>query len=325
MGGIQSAVTSTRPSFDLLGYSHGLEELILMYWWVIVLANLVLFAFAKHSLKCWELRQDRRRLQCCYMRHCQRLHAARKLNSGTTDLSHNAQAEGAAASTRTTPTTSSPSSKELTETGTATNFTVDSISKREKTQLSHPLCAPIVLKADEDIPPPKVADLTAEAVLRGSRNEPHGATAAVQTNDSHPPSLLLKVHSDTSDLSLSSSLPSTAQPTHSATKWLLNRFGLMSSGVSQDSDDRFDICRHRNSSDRLSRLSHCCPRYSEDEQRLIDKKRQENVHAWMEAKRALVLTESLAAGSCGVTPLSSVSRCTMPPCEKEAMETELLS
>ncbi|AYU83236.1 hypothetical protein LdCL_350048700 [Leishmania donovani] len=325
MEGNQSALTPTRSIFQLLNYHNGLEELLLMYWWVIVLGNLVLFAFAKHSLMCWELHRDRRRLECCYMRHCQRRRAARQLKSATAGLSHRTDAEEAASTTSNAPTETSSSSKDPAEAGTAAKYAVDYVSKREKKKMWFPLLVPAVPKLNKCVSPPKTAELTAKAALCRNRTEQQETTASVHENDTRPASLLLPLPSATSsDLSSPSPL-STAQASTSATTRLLNRLGFMSPDLSQANDERFDASRYSNSSNASSRLSNCCPRYSEDEQRLIDKKRQENVRAWMEAKRALELTESLAAGSRGVIPLSSVTAREFQPCEKGAIETELVS
>ncbi|CAG9582787.1 hypothetical protein LMJF_35_4290 [Leishmania major strain Friedlin] len=325
MEGNQSALTSARSLFQLLNYRNGLEELLLMYWWVIVLGNLVLFAFAKHSLMCWELHRDRRRLECCHMRHCQRRRAAHQSKSVTACRSHRTHTEEAANTTSNAPTETSSSSKDQTEARVTAKHAVDYVSKNEKTTW-FPLLVPIVPTLNKYVSPPRTAELMAKAALCRNCSEQEEATATVHQNDTRPPSLLLPLPSVTSsDLSSSSPL-STAQASTSATTRLLNRLGFMSPDLKQTNAERFDISRYSSSSNASSRLSNCCPRYSADEQRLIDQKRQENVRAWMEAKRALELTESLAAGSCGVIPLSSVNAREFQPRRKKGeIETELVS
>ncbi|CBZ30982.1 hypothetical protein, unknown function [Leishmania mexicana MHOM/GT/2001/U1103] len=325
MEGNQSTSTPTRSIFQLLNYHNGLEELLLMYWWVIVLGNLVLFALAKHSLMCWELHRDRRRLECCYMRHCRRRRAACQLKSATVELSLSTHAGEAANTTSDAPTATSSSSKDPTEAGAAAQHAVDCISTSELKKTWFPLLVPAASKPDDDASPPRTTELMVKAAVCRNRSKQQGATETVHEKDTRPPSLQLPLPSATSSDISSSPPPSTTQASTSATTRLLNRLGFISPDLNQTNDERFDTSRYSNSSTASSRLSNCCPRYSEDEQRLIDKKRQENVRAWMEAKRALELTESLAAGSRGVLPFSSGNVREFQPCEKGAIETELVS
>ncbi|KAG5466481.1 hypothetical protein LSCM4_01632 [Leishmania orientalis] len=302
MRGDQSASTPTLSLFELLDYGNGALELILMYWWAVVVGNLLLFAFAKHSLMRWELRQDRRRLECCNIRSCQRRRAVRKSKSAVSELSQCTNSEAGPNALGAHAMATSPAHKEPTEAEEATTPAGDSTSnsrKEPRLSLSEP---------KEDAASPKVAESTLKTALRSTRRGPQEATAAANEEESRPPLLLPLLPSATaSDLSFSTSPPSAIQATSSATARLLKRISFMSHDLGQSNDDRIDCSRHSNSSDASSRLSSCCPRYSEDEQRLIDKKRQENVRAWMEAKRALELTESLAAGSGSIRSLSSVT------------------
>ncbi|GET92947.1 hypothetical protein, unknown function [Leishmania tarentolae] len=317
----QSTVTPTRSIYQLLNYGNGLEELLLVYWWVIVLGNLILFAFAKHSLMCWELHRDRRRLKYCYMRHCQRRRAALPLESATADTSQGTQAQKAASTTGNAPIATS-SSIDPTETGAATKNAADCIIKSErKIRLSI-----IASKQHEDVAPPKTAEVTEKVEEFPKRSEQQEITASVHEKDTRTLSLLRPLHSITSsDITFSSSSLSAPHASTSATTRLLNRFGFMSPDANHSNDEKVDTRQCSSSSTGSSRLSNCCPRYTEDEQRLIHKKRQENVRAWMEAKRALELTESLAAESRGVIPLSSISAREFQPCRKGSIETELVS
>ncbi|KAG5492315.1 hypothetical protein GH5_01232 [Leishmania sp. Ghana 2012 LV757] len=297
MRGNLSASTPTLSLFELLDYRNGALELILMYWWAVVVGNLLLFAFAKHSLMRWELRQDRRRLECCNIRSCQRRRAVRESKSAVSELSHCTHSEAGPNALGAHAMATSPAHKEPTEAEEATtpagDFTSNS-RKEPRLSLSEP---------KEDAASRKVVKSTLKTALRSTRRGLHEATAAANEEESRPP----LPSATASDLSFSTSPPSALQATSSATARLLKRISFMSHDVGQSNDDRIDCSRHSNSGDASSRLSNCCPRYSEDEQRLIDKKRQENVHAWMEAKRALELTESLAAGSGSIRSLSSVT------------------
>ncbi|KAG5491337.1 hypothetical protein JIQ42_01236 [Leishmania sp. Namibia] len=303
MRGNPSASTPTLSLFELLDYGNGALELILMYWWAVVVGNLLLFAFAKHSLMRWELRQDRRRLEYCNIRSCQRRRAVRRSKSAVSELSQCTHSEAGPNALGAHAMATSPEHKDPTEAEEATtpagDFTSNSRKKEPRLSLSEP---------KEDAASRKVAESTLKTALRSTRRGLHEATAAANEEESRPPLLLPPLPSATaSDLSFSTSPPSAIQATSSATARLLKRISFMSHDVGQSNDDRIDCSRHSNSSDASSRLSSCCPRYSEDEQRLIDKKRQENVRAWMEAKRALELTESLAAGSGSIRSSSSVT------------------
>ncbi|KAG5467570.1 hypothetical protein CUR178_01214 [Leishmania enriettii] len=304
MRGNPAASTPTLSLFELLDYGNGALELILMYWWAVVVGNLLLFAFAKHSLMRWELRRDRRRLECCNIRSCQRRRAVRESKSAVSELSQCTHSEAGPNASGAHAMATSPADKEPTGEEEATtpagSFTSNSRRKEPRLSLS---------ESKEDAASRKVAESALKTALRSTCRGLHEATAATNEEESRPPLLLPPLPSATaSDLSFSTSPPSAIQATSSATARLLKRISFMSHDVGQSNNDRIDCSRHgSSSSDAFSRLSSCCPRYSEDEQRLIDKKRQENVRAWMEAKRALELTESLAAGSESIHSLSSVT------------------
>ncbi|KAG5467015.1 hypothetical protein LSCM1_01194 [Leishmania martiniquensis] len=314
MRGGWRASTSTLSLFELLGGGNGLVEFILMYWWAILVGNLLLFAFAKHSLMRWELRQDRRRLECCYFRHCQRRRAARELRNAASVLAHHTHSDAAAHDTGAHAMASLPACRESAKSEGAST-PVDKAKKREAKQLGLFLPELSVTEPAKVAASRKLAEDRVRTALGSSLDGLLGETAGVTEDCSRPPPLMLPLSSAaSSDLSItSSSSPSATHTTSSATARLLKKFSFMSQDASQISGDRFDNGRHSNSSNASSRFSSCCPRYSEDEQRLIDKKRQENVRAWMEAKRALELTDSLAAGSRTIKLLASVASPDSPP------------
>ncbi|KAG5492849.1 hypothetical protein JKF63_01429 [Porcisia hertigi] len=302
---------SGSSSQFILGFSdfhNGFLEIILLYGWVILVGSLVLAALAKHSLMCWELRQDRRRLESCNSRHCKlRLSACN--SKSIREPAIGTQSGAATSTTNTKPTVYSPFSKDPYEAGETAKDSGRCTGKREREdQASHPMGLFKRNPLDGEVPL-KETNPTANAALRCRRENQLGSTLVVDESDNQSTSLLIESASTTtSDCSLMMLSPSTASTITSTTTRLLSRLNLMSADTNQINDDCLGVGQLSNSSSVSSRLSNCCPHYSKDVQRLIDQKRQENVREWMEAKRALESTESLAMSSSGCMQLSSLTR-----------------
>ncbi|KAK7200861.1 hypothetical protein NESM_000144700 [Novymonas esmeraldas] len=352
------AAPLTRSVFELLTHRNGLAEVVLMYWWVIIVAILVLLSCAQHLVKCWEQRQDRLRLECCHLRSCQRRRAAQASKSAAADAPLLGLAAAEAATATATPVRSRGTTTLLSDAGTSAGSTPVAAAQ---TALTAVVAATVTTGVSKSAPLPATAqlaslkrkkrpsvlrltrslhncveeseegtgagDVVAVARQRRSANDLLGAAVVLYESDGRQASLMFPMTStSSSDMSFSpSSLPTAPQSTASAATRLLNRFSFMSSDANQGNEDSFEGAYQSNSSASSSRLNNCCPRYSEDEQRSIDEKRQENVRAWMEAKRALESTESLVAGSCGATPMSSVTNRKGAASELDGVEAELVS
>ncbi|KPA86521.1 hypothetical protein ABB37_00667 [Leptomonas pyrrhocoris] len=292
--------------------TNNLTEFILANWWVLVVVVLLLLSCVKHSLMCWELRQDRRRLQCCYMRHCALLHAANQLThhphhphhqGAATDVAKGKEADKADADACTcndaaaaTPNASTTTLTTTAEAGSATAPHDPPKTPSTNAQAAEPAAA-------------HSSEATPALPHRRRPSDLHAPKKPAEEGGEKMPSRVSSLQlpltsTSSSDLSFTFTPLSATHQGVSATSRLLNRLSIspnsteMVSGALRESPP--------NSGDFTSKRSGCFPRYTEDEQRRMDEKRQANAQAWMEAKRALESTENLA--SCGLTPTSSTTR-----------------
>ncbi|KPI86495.1 hypothetical protein ABL78_4435 [Leptomonas seymouri] len=288
--------------------SSNLAEFVFDNWLMLVGAALLLLSCVKHSLMYWEFRQDRRRLECCHIRHCALLHAAQKhkrQHLGVTGDSEKvkrtegadeavyARGDAAAALTNTSRGTTPAGAGDLVV---------------PEARLNSPNAAAATTKVASRKPSGAIHDQP-----RPRHPSDFNAPPTQLANDAKTYTELqspgLPITSSSSDLSLSISPISVTQQADVATSRLLNRVAISphsteaASGIQPEGSAKIPFSV---SGEVTSRRSVCCPRYSEDEQRRIDEKRQANAQAWMEAKRALESTENWA--SCGLTPMSSTTR-----------------
>lgn len=294
--------------------STDVTEFVVANALVLIVAALLLLSCAKHALMCWEVRQDKRRLYCCHIRHCALLHAARA-NKQHTEADANAKAATEA------------------ETGTAAESVKDTPKGTAAASSAAAAAAPttpaITSAWPAALPDAVAADTTTTPTSSSRRQARNANVSPVQ----HTAAATIKSHSRVSSLQLpltstsssDFSFASSSSP-KSVTTRLLNclsispgQMDVIPSAAAAEGSAKLPAAA---SAEFMARRNGCCPRYSEDEQRLIDEKRQANAQAWMEAKRALESTENLT--SCMVSPAASTTRRTSTAGNETASREDLL-
>lgn len=272
--------------------TSNLTEFVLGNWWVGFVVLLLTLSCVKHSLMCWEVRQDKRRLRCCYIRYCALRSAAERLQHQ--DYSEEEESKERDAVTGYCRTKSGADAVPNDEETTAT--AVDAVKPVEAS-------TPAVTEA-------KVKKVTLKPFLCLKRPAVMSApTSRMSLDDAYSPTSSLRnplTSTSSSDFSFSSPFSpiSVTQHAAAATSRLLNRLSL-SPGVVDEAPSSARL-PPKTSADFVVRRNVCFPRYTEDERRLLDEKRQANAQAWMEAKRALESTENLTSGC--ASPTLSMSR-----------------
>jgi hypothetical protein len=296
-----------RDSFSLWNnIAVNLEEFVLGNWCVCLVALLLVFSLVKHSIMCWEVRQDKRRLRCCYIRHRALLHAAKQQREQQQQQQDSkpmgSEGEESVKETDADSCHCGSSALPIAEADAAVSADGAEAAAPKKGTPVPTVTVTANVPTSSSLPRLKrPSTLSVSTAKTEEEDEVHSRVSSLQ---------LPLTSTSSSDFSFSLSPMSVTHQAAAATSRLLNRLtlapGSLEAVPAANSESSTKLPPTSSPSEFVGRRNGCFPRYTEDEQRLIDEKRQANMQAWMEAKRALESTENLA--SCSATPTSSTTR-----------------